>query len=123
VRQLSRLLAGMDYEVRTIILPPSHLHIGGAMSIVSCDAVLCYQDIFPKDFFRGFSTIEIPEHDSSSANVISLGNKVVIVEKSNATGARSLRQAGFIVRTVDLSEFLKGRGGPTCLTLPVDRPQ
>ena len=122
-RQLSQLLAGMDYELRTIILPPPHLHIGGAMSLVSSDTVLCYEDIFPKGFFRGFATIEIPEHESSSANVISLGNKAVIVEKTNAMGARSLRLAGFAVRTVDLSEFLKGRGGPTCLILPVGRSQ
>ncbi len=123
VRQLSQLLAGMDYEVRTIVLPPSHLHIGGAMSVVSSDTVLCYRGIFPKGFFQDFRTIEIPEHDSSSANVISLGNEEVILEKSNAAGTRSLRKAGFTVRAVDLTEFLKGRGGPTCLTLPVDRSQ
>ncbi len=121
VRQLSQLLAGMDYEVRTIILPPAHLHVGGAMSVASPDTILCYQDMFPKDFFRGFTTIEISENDVSSANIISQGNKAVIVEKSNAAGGRSLSQAGFTVHSVDLSEFLKGRGGPSCLILPVDR--
>ena len=122
-RQLSHLLAGMGFEVRTIVLPPSHLHIGGAMSVVSSDTVLCYEGIFPRGFFQGFSTIEIPELDSSSANAIALGRKRVIVEKSNTLAARSLRQAGFSVRPVDLSEFLKGRGGPSCLILPVDRSQ
>ncbi len=119
--QLSRLLARMDYEVRTIILPPTHLHLGGAMSMVSSDTVLCYQGMFPKDFFRGIATIEIHENESSSANVIALGDKTVIVEKRNALAAQSLRLAGFTVRTLGLSEFLKGRGGPTCLILPVDR--
>jgi len=119
--QLARLLGIMDYEVRTIVLPNHHLHIGGAMSIVGPAAVLCYKGIFPKGFFEGFRTIEIPELESSSANVIALGNDRVIVEKSNPTAAASLRNAGFRVNMVDLSEFLKGRGGPTCLTLPVDR--
>jgi dimethylargininase len=122
-KQLSQLLAGMGYEVRTIVLPPAHLHIGGAMSIVSSEAVLCYRAIFPKGFFQGFRTIEIPEVESSSANVIALGDEEVIVEKSNSTAANSLQKAGCTVYSIDLSEFLKGRGGPTCLILPVDRTE
>jgi len=121
VRQLSQLLMNMGYEVRTIALPPSHLHIGGAMSIVASETILCYQGIFPKGFFEGFRTIEIPELDSSSANVISLGHEEIIAEKSNSTAAQGLRKAGFRVHLLDLSEFLKGRGGPSCLILPVDR--
>ncbi len=121
VRQLSQFLASMGYEVRTIVLPPSYLHIGGAMSVVGPKTVLGYQNVFPKGFFEGFKTIEIPELDSSSANVISLGVREVIVEKSNSIAAHSLRKAGFTVHSVDLSEFLKGRGGPSCLILPVDR--
>jgi dimethylargininase len=120
-RQLSGYLVNMDYEVRAISLPSARLHIGGAMSVVGPGTVLCYKGIFPKEFFEGFRTVDIPEHESSSANVIALGNKEVIVEKSNSAAASSLRKAGFKVHYVDLSEFLKGRGGPTCLILPVDR--
>jgi len=120
-RQLSRLLTGMGYEVRTIVLPSSHLHIGGAMSVVDPETILCYQNLFPKAFFEGFRTIEIPEVDSSSANVISLGDEEIIAEKNNSIAACSLRKAGFTVHLLDLSEFLKGRGGPSCLVLPVDR--
>jgi dimethylargininase len=121
IRQLSRLLMSMGYEVRSLSLSGPHLHIGGAMSLVSPDTVLCYQGIFPKGFLHGFRTIEIPEVESSSANVIALGDQEVILEKKNTVALKSLKKAGFKVHSLNLSEFLKGRGGPTCLILPVDR--
>jgi dimethylargininase len=108
VRQLSRLLMGMDYEVRILTLPTPHLHIGGAMSAVGPGTVVCCRKIFPS-----------PE--ATSANVIALGNGRVIVEKGCPGAAGALKKAGLKVRLLDLSEFVKGRGGPTCLIMPVDR--
>jgi dimethylargininase len=121
VRQLSRLLMGMDYEVRILTLPAPHLHIGGAMSVVGPGTVICCRRIFPKGFFAGFKVVEIPCPEATSANVIALGNDRVIVEKGCPGAAEALKKAGFKVRRLDLSEFVKGRGGPTCLIMPVDR--
>jgi len=121
LRQLSRLLVRQGFEVRSLRLTRPHLHIGGAMSIVGPRTVLCCRRIFPQAFFEGFDTIEITCPEASSANVIALGNKKVIVEKGCPGTARALREAGFAVHLLDLSEFVKGRGGPTCLIMPVDR--
>ncbi|MBN2408582.1 MAG: amidinotransferase [Candidatus Aminicenantes bacterium] len=121
VRQLSRLLMSMDYEVRIMTLPSPHLHIGGAMSVVGPRVVICCRGIFPKGFFDGFKVIEIPCLEDTGANVIALGKGRVIVEKSGRDAAAALKKAGFKVRLIDLSEFVKGRGGPTCLIMPVER--
>jgi dimethylargininase len=121
VGQLSRLLMGLGLEVRGLSLPLPHLHIGGAMSVIAPRTVVCCRRIFPHGFFDGFEVIEIPCPEDSSANVIALGNGGVIVEKGCPGTARALQKAGFTVHRVDLSEFVKGRGGPTCLIMPVDR--
>lgn len=121
VRQLSRFLMGMDYEVRILALPAPHLHIGGAMSVVGPGTVISCRRIFPGRFFTGFEVIKIPCPEATSANVIALGNGRAIVEKGSPGAAEALRKAGFKVRLLDLSEFVKGRGGPTCLIMPVDR--
>jgi dimethylargininase len=121
VRQLSRFLMGMDYEVRILTLPVPHLHIGGAMSVVGPGTVVCCRKIFPKGFFAGFEVIEIPCPEATSANVIALGNNHVIVEKGCPGAAEALKKSGFKVQLLDLCEFVKGRGGPTCLIMPVDR--
>jgi dimethylargininase len=121
VRQLSRLLMNMGVEVRALSLPLPHLHIGGAMSAIGPRTVVCCRRIFPHGFFDGFEVVEIPCPEDSSANVIALGNGGVIVEKRCPSTAQTLQKAGFLVLRVDLSEFVKGRGGPTCLIMPVDR--
>jgi len=121
VKQLSRLLEVMSYEVRVIILPPPHLHIGGAMSLVGPKTLLCCRGLFPAGFFSGLETILISCSHFGSGNIICLGNREVIVEQKNKVAAEVLRQAGYKVHPLDLSEFVKGRGGPTCLILPVER--
>jgi dimethylargininase len=121
VRQLSRFLTEMGYEVRTLRLPSHELHIGGVMSAVGPKSVICCRKTFPGGFFDGFETVQIPCPEASSANVIALGNRKVIVERGCPMTAQALKEAGFIVHMIDLSEFVKGRGGPTCLIMPVDR--
>jgi dimethylargininase len=123
VRQLSRLLMRMDFEVRTLSLSLPHLHIGGAMSVIGPKTVVCCRQVFPHGFYDGFEVVEIPCPEASSANVIALGNRGVIVEQGCPGAARALRKAGFTVHLVDLSEFVKGRGGPTCLIMPLERMQ
>lgn len=121
VGQLARLLGRMGYETRTIRLPAGRLHIGGEMSLAGPTTVLCYRGFFPGGFFAGFETVEIPESGTASANVIALGSGKVIAEKGNTPAIRALRAAGFVVRALDLSEFVKGRGGPSCLIMPLER--
>ena len=120
-RQLSGRLERMGYEVRLLRLPASRLHIGGEMSLAGPRTVLCYRGLFPRGFFAGFETIEIGESGTASANVISLGAGRVIVERSNTAAVAALEGSGFEVRAVELSEFVKGRGGPSCLVMPVER--
>jgi len=121
VKQLSRLLTAMNYEIRSITLPESYLHLGSAMSLIGPDRVLCFRGLFPDEFFEGFEKIEINCNTFASANVICLGDNELIVDRTNTVTIKGLERAGMAVHTVDLSEFAKGRGGPSCLILPVER--
>jgi N-dimethylarginine dimethylaminohydrolase len=73
---------------------------------------------FPVNFFNGFNRIEVPRGNFVSSNVIALGNHEVIAERTNASTINILEQKGFRVYSLDLSEFNKGTGGPSCLILP-----
>ncbi len=121
VRQLTAILGRMGYEVRVARVPSPYLHIGGAMSMVAPDRVLACAGVFPRDFFKGFDVIEVPPDDFVSGNVICLRPDEVLVERSQRVVAEVLEAAGVSVHPVDLSEFVKGSGGPTCLILPVER--
>jgi len=120
-RQVSGILEDMDFETRTVRVPAPYLHIGGAMSMVTPNRILYCPGVFPKGFFDGFDTIEVPAGDFVSGNVICLGENLVIAHSGNIITNEILRKAGVHVRSTDLSEFIKGAGGPSCLILPLER--
>jgi len=72
VDQLKAILSSLGYEVRVAKVPSLFLHIGGAMSLLRPDTVLCCSGVFPHEFFRGFNVIKVPENSFVSGNVISL---------------------------------------------------
>lgn len=119
VNQISAILSALNFEVRPILVPGLFLHLGGAMSVLSPDEVLCCRGIFPEAFFKGFNRIEVPDENFVSGNVISLGNHEVIAEKGNVPAIKLLQEKGYRVHYLDLSEFIKGSGGPSCLILPI----
>ena len=124
VRQLSVLLSDMNYEVRTLSVRGTYLHLGGAMSAISSKRMLCCHNVFPDDFFDGFDTIQVPHHGyvPSIGNVICLGeNEVIANAAENMETINLLENNGIKVHGIDLSEFRKGGGGPSCLILPVER--
>jgi N-dimethylarginine dimethylaminohydrolase len=102
-------------------VPAPYLHLGGAMSMISPERVLCCREVFPDDFFRGFNKVEVSCNTFVSGNVICLGDNEVIADIANVEVIKELRRAKVIVHTIDLSEFVKGTGGPNCLIMPIER--
>jgi dimethylargininase len=119
--QVARILLNMGYRVRITDIPEPFLHIGGAMSIIAPDKVICTAGVFPKKFFQGFETITVPDSGFSSGNVITVKPNEIIVHAAGAETVELLREHSIIVHDIDLSAFLSGTGGPSCLILPVER--
>lgn len=122
--QITEHLSRMKYDVRITALGGAALHLGGAMSMIAPDRVMYCKGIFPADFFAGFETIEVPapDHPPTGCNVICLQKNEVIANKNDHVEAiRILRENGINVHDLDLSEFRKGAGGPSCLILPIQR--
>jgi dimethylargininase len=122
VNQISKILKHMGYQVRIHRMEFRYLHLGGAMSMIGLQRVLCCRGVFPDRFFKGFDTVEVPQRGPSTGNVICLGESEVIANRAeNAEAIKTLEEEGIKVHSMDLSEFRKGTGGPTCLILPIER--
>ncbi len=122
VEQISEILEAMDFEVRVVSVPEGCLHLGGAVSVIGPHQVLCAGDDLPDETFEGFEIIRVPGRGPSTGNIICLGAGEVIGNVAeNAETLRILKEKGIQVHAVDLSEFRKGAGGPTCLILPLER--
>jgi dimethylargininase len=120
--QLSRLLDGMGYEARLAPVSQRYLHLGGPLSVIGERTLAYAEGALPPRLLRGFDVIEVPPCGPSPGNVICLGGGEVIVNVTeNEAALERLEQYGFTVHGLNLSEFRKGGGGPTCLILPVGR--
>jgi dimethylargininase len=121
VEQLGELLRAMDYEMRVIPLPDSILHLDKVLMLVGPDRAIYCRGLLAEESLGGFDKVEIRYSGPTTANIICLGEDEVIVEQSNQEAAKQLRARGLVVHELDLSEFVKGSGGPNCLIMPVER--
>lgn len=120
--QLSAILGDIGYEVRVVPVGDDFMHIGGIMSAIGPRRVLCCRELFPDGFFDGFDMVDIRYINPSSGNVICIGeNEVIANAAESAETIRVLEDEGVTVHAINLSEFRKGAGGPSCLTLPLER--
>ena len=72
---------------------------------------------------KGIEIIEVPDEElnACAANLLPIAPKKVMVSAFNLKITEELRKRGIEVIELDLSEFAKGGGGPTCMTLPLIR--
>lgn len=79
--------------------------------------VICPKYVDPR-IFQGFKLIKVPVKEVYATNLLYIGEKKVLMPKGYPKTRDKLLKAGFKPIEVDLSEFWKGDGGVTCLSLP-----
>ena len=121
IEQLSALLAMMGYEMRVIELPDTILHLDKALMVLGPRQVLYCRELVPEEKIEGFDGIGFSCGGDTTANIICLGDRELIVNRSNSIVIHRLEAEGYIVHDLDLGEFAKGMGGPNCLIMPVER--
>jgi dimethylargininase len=119
-KQIAKIAENLGYEARIISVPKQHLHLGGAMTIVGESKVLACKSI-PKEKLRDFDVLWLNCSSFISGNVIYLGKGKIIVERRNREAIKILENEGYEVHALNLSEFVKGSGGPSCLILAIER--
>ncbi len=132
IRQL-RLLLG-DSVDELIVVPLPHyrgagdvFHLMSIISPVDHDLAVVYSPLMPVSFRErlcdlGYTLVEVPdqEFDSIGANVLAIAPGRCVMVEGNPKTRAGLERAGAEVLVYDGSEIsLKGGGGPTCLTRPI----
>jgi N-dimethylarginine dimethylaminohydrolase len=105
------------------------LHTLSVISMLARDLAVVSLPLMPVHLYqllraRGVELIEIDpgEWDSLAPNVLALGPRDVVMLSGNPKTAERLRSAGCRVQEIEGSDVaIKGSGGPTCLTLPLQR--
>ena len=134
IRQLTALLQPLGVQVIVVPLPhykgPSDVfHLMSILSPVDTDKAVVYSPLMPIVFRdellnRGYRLIEVPdaEFESMGCNVLALAPANCLMVDGNPQTRKSLEAAGCSVTVYKGAEIsVKGGGGPTCLTRPVER--
>jgi N-dimethylarginine dimethylaminohydrolase len=134
INQLKNLVEPLGVTVLVAAMPhykgPSDVfHLMSVFSPVDKDLAVVYSPLMPIAFRnallnKGFAFVEVPdsEWDSMGCNVLALAPREVVMVKGNPITKQKLIEVGCSVHEYEGEEIsVKGGGGPTCLTRPVER--
>lgn len=133
IAQLRGLLGAavdvVDFDLPHFHGPDECLHLMSFISPLDTDLAVAYVPVMPVRLMellreRDISIVEVPDDEfaSMAPNVLALGPRIALALAGNPETRRRMEAAGVDVRTYDGSEIsLKGEGGPTCLTQPLER--
>jgi dimethylargininase len=115
IRQLGAYTAPFGYRVVPVPVLGS-LHLKSGVCWLGDSAVLANRDWIDAAALKGFEIVDVPRHEPGAANVLRIGETIVMPASFPAT--RDLLEGrGYHVRTVDISELQKAEAGVTCSSL------
>jgi N-dimethylarginine dimethylaminohydrolase len=133
IRQLRGLL---DQDIEVVIVPLPHwrgegdvMHLMSLISPIDRDLALVHSRLLPVPFrelllHRGIELVEVPdeEFETMGGNVLALAPRRCLMLAGNPKTRAALERAGAEVIEYEGREIsVKGAGGPTCLTRPLER--
>jgi N-dimethylarginine dimethylaminohydrolase len=132
IEQIQALLPNAEviaFDIPYVHGPSVCLHLMSSVSPLDVDLAVAHLPSMPVRLVqlleaRRISFIEVPdeEFDSMGANVLALGPRIGLALEGNPETRRRMEAAGVDVRSYEGSEIsVKGDGGPTCLTRPLER--
>lgn len=129
-----RTMLGPSIDVEVFDLPHHRgpdacLHLLSFISPLDVDLAVAFLPMMPVRLMellrdRDVRLVEVPddEFETMGPNVLALGPRIALCLDGNEETRRRMEAAGVDVRTYRGEEIsLKGDGGPTCLTRPLDR--
>jgi N-dimethylarginine dimethylaminohydrolase len=125
VEHLQGLL--IQYDVKAIPFKEKYLHLDCVFNVISPDTALIYRPALTEEdidlFSSRYQLIEVSEDEQFTlgTNVLSIGNKKILSLPINKQVNQNLRNRGFEVIEVDISEIIKSGGSFRCCTLPILR--
>ena len=92
------------------------LHLKTGLAYLENNNLVVSGEFLSNPEFEKFNIIEIPEKESYAANSVWI-NDSVLIPKGYPTASQKIRDAGYPIIEVDVSEFRKLEGGLSCLSL------
>ena len=115
VKQLEGILAKSDFKVASVRVHDV-LHLKSACTYLGDNCVIVAEGFFDTDLLHNYRKIVVPKGDEYAADCLAV-NGTILVAKGYPKTKKSIERAGFLIRELDVSEFRKGDGALTCLSI------
>ena len=113
--QLTELLKPFGYRVVPVEVTGC-LHLKSGACWAGGDTILANSHWIEAKQFRDFRIIEVPSGEPSAADVLPIGDTLLVPSSFVRTG-EILEASGINVRPIDVSELQKAEAGVTCMSL------
>jgi len=115
IQQLGAILAPLDIQVEAIPVT-GFLHLLSAATYLGRNTLLAVDEYSRHPSFAGLDIITVPPEETYAANALGVGQSVILPAGFPRVAA-ALKDRGFQVLPVDLSQFELADGGATCLSI------
>jgi len=115
VKQVKRILKDTSFNVVPVKVR-NVLHLKSACTYLGNDYVILSRGNFDTDILAGMRKIEVPKGEEYAADCLAI-NGTVLTAKGHPKTKRLIEKEGFTVEDLEISEFRKGDGALTCLSI------
>lgn len=95
-------------------------HLGSGLSYLGDGWLLASEFLEGYRFLNDYKVLWVPMGEENGANVVRLADGCLIADAGSPFTLHELREAGFDVEAVDLSEYNKANGHISCLSINIE---
>jgi dimethylargininase len=115
IQQISTFMSDGGYQIIPVEIRRI-LHLKSACTYIGNDYVVTSNGHFDEKIFSEYHKIIVPEKEAYGANCLSVNGKVLI-QKGYPNARKLIENDGFETIEIEISEFRKGGGSLTCLSI------
>jgi len=121
IDELRRFIEGFGYRLKVVDLLGNALHLTSISSTPSDEIILAPEGFLSKDAFEplaeGAEVLWMPNEEAYGCNTLGFADGTVLVAKGYPTVEKTLRERGFNVVLLEMSQIRAADGSLTCCSI------
>ncbi|MBE0519559.1 N(G),N(G)-dimethylarginine dimethylaminohydrolase [Candidatus Bathyarchaeota archaeon] len=115
IRQLRKILENTNFEIVPVTVH-NVLHLKSACTYLGNNCVIVSKGHFDTDILRDYKKIVVARGEEYAADCLAI-NGTVLMAKGFPKTKKLVEKEGFFVKELEMSEFRRGDGALTCLSI------
>jgi len=115
IRQLRKILESSDFEMVPVRIH-NVLHLKSACTYLGRNYVILSEGHFDTEILQDYKKILVPRGEEYAADCLAI-NGTILIAKGYPKTKKLIEKEGFSVKELEVSEFRKGEGALTCLSI------